>query len=261
MGGEQHHLAGLQVGDDVAVPVGQEALDDVLEALGARQLVTEVGVLFLDEIGEMSLYLQAKLLRFLNDGKFRRIGSEREIKVNVRIISATHRNLSKIVAEGAFREDLFYRLSVLQLEVPPFRERPDDILPLARHFIERACAQAQKPICRLNAQACAALVANTWPGNVRQLQNVVFRAITMTDRRILDASDFDLAGAGVLVKEAVAGQETEDWEKSVASFERALLERLYPQYPSSRKLAMRLKTSHSMIANKLRKYGIPGAAR
>ena len=219
------------------------------------------GTVFLDEIGEMSLYLQAKLLRFLNDGKFRRIGSEREIKVNVRIISATHRNLSKMVAEGAFREDLFYRLNVLQLEVPPLRERPDDILPLARHFIERACAQAQKPICRLNAQACATLVANTWPGNVRQLQNVVFRAITMTDRRILDASDFDLAGAGVLVKEAVAGQETEDWEKSVASFERALLERLYPQYPSSRKLAMRLKTSHSMIANKLRKYGIPGAAR
>lgn len=219
------------------------------------------GTVFLDEIGEMSLYLQAKLLRFLNDGKFRRIGSERETKVNVRIISATHRNLSKMVAEGTFREDLFYRLNVLQLEVPPLRERPDDILPLARHFIERACAQAQKPICRLNAQACAALLANNWPGNVRQLQNVMFRAITMSDRRILDSSDLDLAGGGMMTGEAAYRPESEDWEKSVASFERALLERLYPQYPSSRKLAMRLKTSHSMIANKLRKYGIPGAAR
>ncbi len=223
--------------------------------------MAEGGTVFLDEIGEMSLYLQAKLLRFLNDGQFRRIGSDREIKVNVRIISATHRNLRKMVANGSFREDLFYRLNVLQLEVPALRERPDDILLLARCFIERACAQAQKPICRLSAQACAALVANDWPGNVRQLQNVVFRAITMTDKRILDASDFDLAegiGAAAPVR---AETGAEDWEASVAGFERALLQRLYPQYPSSRKLAARLKTSHSMIANKLRKYDIPGSAQ
>lgn len=219
------------------------------------------GTVFLDEIGEMSLYLQAKLLRFLNDGKFRRIGSDREVKVNVRIISATHRNLRKMVADGAFREDLFYRLNVLHLEVPALRERPDDILLLARHFIERACAQAQKPICRLNADACAALVAYGWPGNVRQLQNVVFRAITMTDKRTLGAVDFDLAEGGVPAEASAKQVEAEDWEKSVASFERALLEKLYPQFPSSRKLATRLKTSHSMIANKLRKYGIPGATR
>lgn len=219
--------------------------------------MAEGGTVFLDEIGEMSLYLQAKLLRFLNDGKFRRIGSDREIKVNVRIISATHRNLRKLVAEGTFREDLFYRLNVLHLDVPALRERPDDILLLARHFIERACAQAQKPICRLSADACAALVANPWPGNVRQLQNVVFRAITMTDKRVLDASDFDLAEGGVMTEDTGVRQESDDWEKSVAAFERALLEKLYPQYPSSRKLAMRLKTSHSMIANKLRKYRIP----
>ncbi|RZI41719.1 Fis family transcriptional regulator [Herbaspirillum sp. HC18] len=222
--------------------------------------MAEGGTVFLDEIGEMSLYLQAKLLRFLNDGKFRRIGSDREIKVNVRIISATHRNLGKMVAEGSFREDLFYRLNVLHLEVPALRERPDDILLLARHFIERACAQAQKPICRLSASACTALVANSWPGNVRQLQNVVFRAITMTDKRILDAADLDLAEGSIMTGgNAAQGQETEDWDKSMDAFERALLERLYPQYPSSRKLAARLKTSHSMIANKLRKYGIPGS--
>jgi TyrR family helix-turn-helix protein len=225
------------------------------------------GTVFLDEIGEMSLYLQAKLLRFLNDGKFRRIGSDREIRVNVRIISATHRNLRKMVAEGAFREDLYYRLNVLQLEVPPLRERPDDILPLARHFIERASAQAQKPVCRLGAQACAALVSYHWPGNVRQLQNVMFRAITMTDKRVLDETDLDLAEGGVRPAAGTergwamqAAQASEDWDNSVANFERSLLEKLYPQYPSSRKLAVRLKTSHSMIANKLRKYGIPKAS-
>ncbi|QDZ28927.1 sigma-54-dependent transcriptional regulator [Noviherbaspirillum sp. UKPF54] len=223
--------------------------------------MAEGGTVFLDEIGEMSQYLQAKLLRFLNDGKFRRVGSDREIKVNVRIISATHRNLRKMVAEGTFREDLFYRLNVLHLEVPSLRERPDDILLLARHFIERACAQAQKPICRLGGDACAALVANSWPGNVRQLQNVVFRAVTMTDKRILDATDLDLAEGSMLGEEAGQAHESDDWEKSVAAFERALLERLYPQYPSSRKLAARLKTSHSMIAAKLRKYGISGGGR
>jgi transcriptional regulator of aroF, aroG, tyrA and aromatic amino acid transport len=159
--------------------------------------MAEGGTVFLDEIGEMSLYLQAKLLRFLNEGRFRRIGSEREVQVNVRIISATHRNLRKMVAEGGFREDLFYRLNVLQLEVPPLRERPDEILLLARHFIQRACAQAQKPQCRLTARACAALVANSWPGNVRQLQNVVFRAITMSDQCTLEAADLDLAGDSI----------------------------------------------------------------
>ena len=217
------------------------------------------GTVFLDEIGEMSLYLQAKLLRFLNDGKFRRIGGEREMKVDVRIISATHRDLPKMVAERTFREDLYYRLNVLNLEVPPLRVRSDDILLLARHFIERACAQAQKPICRLNAAASAALLGNRWPGNVRQLQNVVFRATTMSDERIIDASDLDLAEYSIMTEEPEP-REVEDWDKSVAVFERALLERLYPQFPSSRKLAARLKTSHSMMASKLRKYRIPASS-
>jgi len=214
------------------------------------------GSVFLDEIGEMSLYLQAKLLRFLNDGRFRRIGGERELKVNVRIISATHRDLEKMVAERTFREDLFYRLNVLNLAVPPLRERRDDILLLARHFIARACAQVRKPASRLNAAASAALLANNWPGNVRQLQNVVFRAVTMSDERIIDAADLDLAVNSIMADDTVPC-EIDDWENSVTNFERGLLERLYPQFPSSRKLAARLKTSHSTIANKLRKYGIP----
>ncbi len=214
------------------------------------------GTVFLDEIGEMSQYLQAKLLRFLNDGKFRRIGGDKEVKVDVRIISATHRNLRKMVQEGLFREDLFYRLNVLHLEMPALRERPDDILLLARHFIERACTQAQKPVCRLNSAACAALVSNRWPGNVRQLQNVVFRAITMSDQRVLDEADLDWA-EGSIIAEDGGVDVVESWELSVNAFEASLLEKLYPQFPSSRKLAARLATSHSMIATKLRKHRIP----
>ena len=160
-----------------------------------------------------------------------------------------------MVQEGLFREDLFYRLNVLHLEMPPLRERPDDVLPLARHFIERACTQAQKSVCRLNNAACAALVSNRWPGNVRQLQNVVFRAITMSDQRVLDVVDLDWAEDSISAEE-VNQEITDTWELALQAFEQTLLSRLYPQYPSSRKLAARLETSHSVMATKLRKYGI-----
>jgi transcriptional regulator of aroF, aroG, tyrA and aromatic amino acid transport len=218
---------------------------------------------FLDEIGEMSPYLQAKLLRFLNDGSFRRVGGERELKVAVRIISATHRDLERMVAEGAFREDLFYRLNVLNLRVPPLRERGDDVQLLAHHFIRRACAQIGRPPCRLAASASAALRANALPGNVRQLENVIFRAVTLSDRVVLDAEDLEIAGARAATPRFRTGRggadlfEPESWEVAIAEFEKALLGQLFPQYPSCRKLAARLKSSHTMIANKLRKYGLP----
>jgi transcriptional regulator of aroF, aroG, tyrA and aromatic amino acid transport len=213
------------------------------------------GTIFLDEIGEMSVYLQAKLLRFLNDGRFRRVGGERELQVDVRVISATHRNLEQMVAARAFREDLFYRLNVLVLEVPALRDRGDDILLLARHLLRRACAQVQRPTCGLTRAATAALLASAWPGNVRQLHNVIFRAVTMSDEAVLDAADLELAGSDVAGAEG-ARPPSGTWDEAVADFERSLLRRLYAAYPSSRKLAAQLGTSHTMIANKLRKHGI-----
>lgn len=226
------------------------------------------GTVFLDEIGEMSPYLQAKLLRFLNDGSFRRVGAEQERTVDVRVISATHRPLERMVAEQTFREDLFYRLNVLTLEVPPLRERADDIPLLARHFIARACSQTGRDTMRLSAAAARALSASQWPGNVRQLENVIFRAITMTDGDLLDQADLELAGVGVGtpvvtpagpgdgVTTAWAPDRIASWEQAVADFEATVLGQLYRHYPSSRKLAARLDTSHTMIANKLRKYKI-----
>lgn len=215
------------------------------------------GTVFLDEIGEMSLYLQAKLLRFLNDGGFRRVGGERETKVDVRVISATHRDLDRMVAEGAFREDLFYRLNVLNLRVPPLRERGDDVRLLARHFVRRACAQARRPPRRLSAAAEAALLAAPWPGNVRQLENAIFRAVTLSERAVLDVGNLDLAGPRGAAERGPASPEPASWQEAVAAFEKDLLHRLYPRYPSSRKLAARLKSSHTMIAKKLRKFGLP----
>ncbi|MFP6850277.1 MAG: sigma-54-dependent transcriptional regulator [Pseudomonas sp.] len=214
------------------------------------------GTVFLDEIGEMSPYLQAKLLRFLSDGSFRRVGGQHEVKVNVRILSATHRDLEKMVSEGAFREDLFYRLNVLNLEVPPLRERGQDILLLARHFMQQACAQIQRLPCRLTPDTYPALLGNRWPGNVRQLQNVIFRAAAICESNLVQIDDLDIAGTAVAAQQADG--EVSSLEDAVAEFEKALLEKLYPSHPSTRQLATRLHTSHSAIAMRLRKYGIPG---
>jgi transcriptional regulator of aroF, aroG, tyrA and aromatic amino acid transport len=214
------------------------------------------GTLFLDEVGEMSPYLQAKLLRFLNDGSFRRVGGERELKADVRIISATHRSLDAMVEAGTFRQDLLFRLDVLQVFLPPLRERAEDILPLAQVFLQRACAQAGRPAARLSRAATVALQENPWPGNVRQLQNVVFRAVTMTDAAVIDTGDLELAGAATAPMPA--DDNVTSLDETMARYEKALLLRLWPQYPSTRRLAERLGASHSAIAVRLRKYGISG---
>lgn len=212
------------------------------------------GTVFLDEIGEMSPYLQAKLLRFLSDGTFRRVGGDREERVNVRIISATHRDLERMVAEGEFREDLFYRLNVLNLQVPPLRERGQDIVLLARHFMQQACAQIQRTQCRLTPDTYPALLGNRWPGNVRQLQNVIFRAAAICESNLVQVDDLDIAGTAVAQQQS--GGEVISLEAAVSAFEKELLERLYVSHPSTRQLAARLHTSHSAIATRLRKYGI-----
>ena len=223
---------------------------------GLMELANQ-GTVFLDEIGEMSPYLQAKLLRFLNDGSFRRVGGDREVKVNVRILSATHRDLEKMVSEGLFREDLFYRLNVLNVEVPPLRERGQDILLLARYFMQQACAQIQRPICRLAPGTYPALLDNRWPGNVRQLQNVIFRAAAICESSLVDIGDLDIAGTSVARQ---SDHDVDSLEQAMDEFEKTLLEKLYVSYPSTRQLATRLQTSHTAIAHRLRKYGIPGKA-
>ena len=217
--------------------------------------LSDGGTVFLDEVGEMSAYLQAKLLRFLNDGSFRRVGGDRELKADVRIVSATHRSLEDMVVAGSFRQDLLFRLDVLHLKVPALRERTEDILPLAEVFLARACAQTGRPKARLSRAAGDALLANPWAGNVRQLQNVIFRAVTMSEATVIDVGDLELAGAATSAESAPT-EDVGTLDDAVAGCEKALLQRLYPQFPSSRKLAARLGASHSAIAQRLRKYGI-----
>ncbi len=139
--------------------------------------VADRGTLFLDEIGEMPLALQAKLLRFLDSGEFRRVGGTRMRTVDVRLITATNKNLAEQVAAGRFREDLFYRLNVINITIPPLRDRREDIAPLAGHFLKIYCQRLGKEIDGLHPDAIGKLERYAWPGNVRELENVIERAV------------------------------------------------------------------------------------
>ena len=148
------------------------------------------GTLFLDEVGELPLDIQVKLLRALQEGEIDPIGGKRPLKVDVRIISATNRDLHQAVKEGAFREDLFYRLNVFPLEAPPLRERREDVAALVSHFIQRFNVEEGKRVMGAAAETLALLEAHDWPGNVRQLENAVYRAIVLAEAPYLQPYDF-----------------------------------------------------------------------
>ena len=155
------------------------------------------GSILLDEVGDMSPSTQAKILRVLQEQEFERLGSTRTLKVNVRVIAATNRNLSNMVADGTFREDLYYRLNVVTIEVPPLRERTDDIVELAQFFIRRSAAELKKKIDGLAPSAERLLKRYTWPGNIRELENTIERAVLLTDGPYLQVDDLRLGELAV----------------------------------------------------------------
>ena len=150
------------------------------------------GTLFLDEVGELPLSAQVKVLRALQEGAVEAVGGRKPVKVDVRIISATNRNLLERVKQGHFREDLFYRLHVLPLTIPPLRARREDIPHLLRHFLSRFAAEEHRPITGISGEAMAHLSRLDWPGNIRQLENAVYRAVVMSDGDQLGLADFPL---------------------------------------------------------------------
>jgi Nif-specific regulatory protein len=153
-----------------------------------RLEVADGGTLFLDEIGELPLPLQVKLLRVLQEREFERVGGTRTIKVDIRLLTATNRNLEDLISRGLFRQDLFYRLNVLQLQMPPLRERQEDILLLAKYFVIKYGEKCNRQISRISLQAQKRLLSYDWPGNVRELQNAIERAVVLctTDSILLE---------------------------------------------------------------------------
>ncbi|HEX6307456.1 MAG TPA: sigma 54-interacting transcriptional regulator [Longimicrobiales bacterium] len=182
------------------------AFTGALRDRAGRFQAADGGTLFLDEIGEIPLELQAKLLRVLQEGEFERIGEERTRSVDVRVIAATNRDLEQEVAAGRFRRDLYYRLSVFPIVVPPLRERMEDIAELAAHFVREAARRFGRPAPRLTARALRALDAYPWPGNIRELQHVIERAVLLSRTDVLRLD-------GVLVDSGVAARTAQNAQR------------------------------------------------
>ena len=163
----------------------------VADKIGLIQ-TAEGGTLFLDEVADLPLHMQVKLLRVIQEKTIRPVGQASEISVDVRILSATHKELSELVAEGSFREDLFYRINVIGVHVPPLRERGEDVLMLAHHTLSRLAAEQGVPTPHLTATAQEALLAYHFPGNVRELENILERALTLCSGEEIDVADLQL---------------------------------------------------------------------
>ncbi len=215
------------------------------------------GTLFLDDVDNLPAKVQVSLLRVLETGQVVPIGGSKPRPINMRVIAASNGNLEQLVGEGKFRHDLYHRLNVLSLQVPPLRECREGIEALARHFIDRAARQIGCRLPALSPPALARLAAYHWPGNVRQLENVLFQAVSLCEGETIEPAHLRLPDVG-----DSAGLAGIDLEGSLAGIlgevERRVLEELYPRHPSSRQLAKRLGVSHTTIANKLRRHGIGG---
>jgi transcriptional regulator with PAS, ATPase and Fis domain len=218
------------------------------------------GTLFLDEIGEMPLSMQVKLLRALQERSVRPVGSTRDVPVDVRVVAATHRDLEALVDAGGFRKDFFYRLRVIPLELPPLRDRRDDILPLARQFIARTCKQNACGPCALSSEALDALHAYPWPGNVRELENAIERAVVLAEGK----PKIELADLPPEIRSPAAGKgaPAEPEPLTLAEVERrhilATLERLGGNRAAT---ARALGIGENTLWRKRKAYGVPAARR
>ncbi len=216
------------------------------------------GILFLDEIAELPLSSQVKLLRFLEDGRVMRVGGTQSRKLDVRILAATHRDLQSMVDHGAFRLDLFYRLSVIPLHVPPLRERTECILPMLRHYVD-VFGERLGVRRRFSRAVSEALLAYPWPGNVRELMNLCERLVVMSDSELIDLPDLPRDVVGRSEKSAPApGSWPEEFTlaQAVESTERAMLLEARQRHGNQTRMAQALGIDQSTVARKMKKYGI-----
>lgn len=225
--------------------------------IGLFELASD-GTLFLDEIANMPPALQMKLLRTLQEGEVRRLGSTDLQKVNTRVISATNCDLSKAIRQGNFREDLYFRLGVITLEVPPLRERKDDISLLTTYFLKSFAQEFEKNVPRLSAEARQLLENYAWPGNVRELENAIERAMIFSNGPMLEASDFDLqtnSSASFNAAEALSLSALSDAAAKSAEIE-AICKVLGQTNWNKSRAAKVLGVSYKTLLNKVKEYGL-----
>jgi two-component system, NtrC family, response regulator AtoC len=227
------------------------AFTGAVQARRGRFELAHGGTLFLDEIAEMSFNLQAKLLRVLQERQFERVGGTRSIVVDVRVIAATNRDLEGAMQDRTFREDLYYRLNVFPIHLPPLRERRDDILPLAEFFIRKLSARMGRPPAALSVEAQGRLLRHEWPGNVRELQNAIERALIVTGGSVVE-------GEALPLKAAAPG-EGPGGLRTLADLEKgAILEALERNRGERRKTADELGISLRTLQYRLKEYGLAG---
>ncbi len=216
--------------------------------------LAEGGTLFLDEIGDLDPQTQIKLLRVVQEREFERLGGTETIKVNVRVIAATHKDLERAIAAGSFREDLYYRLNVFTIFVPPLRERKPDILLLADHFLEKFSTEHSKDIKRISTPAIDMLMAYHWPGNVREVENTIERAVLVCEGQVVHGHHLPptlqtAEASGTTVRMSLA--------ESVAGYEKDLIQDALKSARGNRAKAARLlSTTERIIGYKIGKYGI-----
>ena len=216
------------------------------------------GTLFLDEIGELSLPVQVKLLRFLQEREFQRVGGERTIKADVRILSATHQDLQARIKEGSFREDLLYRINVVTLKVPPLRERREDIPLLIDHFVKYFSGENRKKIVEVTREARDRLIKYDYPGNVRELENIIERAVVISRGHVLSVHDLPFHEVSLgETDQFEALPHSGSFQQTVATFERQLLQdALQKAGFNQTRAAMSLGLSERMLRYKLKKLGL-----
>lgn len=224
-------------------------------AVGARPGLVEAadgGTLFLDEIAELSATAQTGLLRALQDGEVRRVGSNTVRRVNIRVLAATHRDLTQYVEEGQFREDLFFRLHVMEINLPPLRERGDDVVALARHLVKRTSKQLNKPPVELSLTVVEAIQNYRWPGNVRELENAIERAVILSDESEIECEHLALGlGSNALSSQPLYRQSgsLDDYFKSFV--------RQHQDQLTETELARRLGISRKTLWERRQRLGIP----
>jgi DNA-binding NtrC family response regulator len=222
------------------------AFTDAREDRKGRFEQASNGTLFLDEIGNLSLQSQSKLLRVLQNRYIERVGSNKQIPVDIRLICATNRNLPGMVSDGLFREDLFYRINTIMIEVPPLRDRVDDIPILANHFLKVHCEKYGKEGYKFNTHTLEKLANHDWPGNVRELQHAVEKAVIMSDSNVLKPSDFMFA---------LKSRNTDLHELTLEEMEKRLISSCLQKYHSNMSIvAGKLGITRQTLYNKIKKY-------
>lgn len=219
------------------------------------------GTLFLDEIGELPPDVQVKLLRFLQERRFQRVGGDRVLSADVRIISATHQDLEARIAQKTFREDLYYRINVIVLEIPPLRERKEDIPILAEHFIARYAARNNSRVNSVSREAMDLLMKYDFPGNVRELENIIERGVVIARDSVITRNELPFRSNAMSGGEKAAGPEADSLQGAVEALEiRMIKDALEGSGANQTRAAGKLGLSERMLRYKLKKYGIKGGS-